>query len=188
MTTAIQTEKTNGLETSSQQQIIGALKQNPQMAAVTFSASNTWLGATRSRSNISRFSLGGQECRHQADFRLDTDLPVQFLGTDQGPTPAEYALQALAACMNTTMIYNCAARGIEVRSSTAFVEGDMDCRGFVRIQDAARAGYGAVRVRFEVDADAPAEIIAELAKGSPMFDVFSQPVPVEVEVSAAATD
>ena len=44
------------------------------------------------------------------------------MGSDLGPAPTEHALQALAACMTTTMVYNCAARGIQVRSVESEVE------------------------------------------------------------------
>ncbi|MFT6594349.1 MAG: hypothetical protein ACJAT3_000310 [Akkermansiaceae bacterium] len=47
-------------------------------------------------------------------------------------TPTEHALQALAACMTTTMIYNCAARGIEVRSVESEVQGEMNAAGFFK--------------------------------------------------------
>jgi uncharacterized OsmC-like protein len=185
MTTTTQIELTNGLDTAAQQQIIGALTNNAQLAQVTFHAQNNWMGSTTTRSTISRFSIGGQDCTHDQELKVDTDLPGPFLGSDQAPAPAEHALQALAACMNTTMVYNCAAQGIEVRSSTAFIEGELDSRGFLRIDGSPRAGYRSIRVRFEVDSDASPELIEALVRQSPMFDVFANPVPIDVAIEPA---
>ena len=109
-----------------------------------------------------------------------SNLPKPFLGTDQAPTPAEYALHALAACMNTTMVYNCSARGFEVRSSSVQIEGDLDARGFLRTDDDIEAGYKAVRVQFKVDTGGDPEIIENLIKGSSMYNVFTTPIPIEL--------
>ena len=63
----------------------------------------------------------------------------------------------------------------------------LDCRGILRIESEARAGYGAVRVRFEVDSDVSPELIEDFVKGSPMFDVFINPVSVEVSCETPTT-
>lgn len=180
MITTTQIQLTNGIAPASQQQIIDGLTKNTDMAQVTFRAQNNWMGSTATRSTVSSFAIGGQDCAHNQELTVDTDLPTPFLGADQAPSPAEHALQALAVCMNTTMLYNCVAQGIEVRSSTAHIEGDLDCRSFLRIDGGPRAGYRSIRVRFEVDSDASPELIEALVKQSPMHDVFANPVPVEV--------
>ncbi|MCB1122541.1 MAG: OsmC family protein [Verrucomicrobiae bacterium] len=185
MNTDTQTDTTNGINSKAQNQINEALKHNPAMAQITFQASNEWKGGTSSRSRISRFSMAGGSHPHKQAFEVDTDLPMPFLGSDRAPTPAEYALHALAACMNSTMVYNCSARGITVRSSAAEIEGDLDARGFVRLDDSIRAGYQTIRIHFKVDADAPREVIEDLLKGSPMFDVFSRSVPIQLELETS---
>ncbi len=172
----------NGIDNATQRQIMTALGSKPELAQVGFKASNTWENGTRTQSRISQFSMAGQANPHSQEFTLQTDLPKPFLGTDTAPTPAEYALHALASCMNSTMVYNCAARGIEIRSSKAVVEGDLDARGFLRVSDETNAGYQAVRIRFEVETDAPRETIEDLIKGSPMFDVFTRPIPASVDL------
>ncbi|MGY8695580.1 MAG: OsmC family protein, partial [Verrucomicrobiia bacterium] len=109
-----------------------------------------------------------------------SNLPKPFLGTDQAPTPADYALHALAACMNTTMVYNCAARGFEVRSSSVQIDGDLDARGFLRMDDDIEARHKGVRVEFKVDSDGDPEVIEDLIKGSSMYNVFTTPIPIEL--------
>lgn len=178
--------KINGIDNNAQQQILAALAGNVEMAQVSFRATNAWEGGTQTKSRISEFSMAGRTSPHASEFQLVTDLPGPFLGSDSAPTPVEYALHALAACMNSTMVYNCTARGIEIRSSKAVVEGDIDARGFLRISDETRAGCKAVRIRFEVDTDAPRESIEDLLTGAPMFDVFTNSVPVAVDLNIAS--
>ena len=182
MKTETTSNTTNGIDTPTQKKIIETLGKQPPMAQVLFSVDNTWKGGTRSTSSFTTFTAAGQEHHHETPLRVETDMPGVFLGSDQAPTPTEHALQALASCMNTTMVYNCAAQGIEVRSSRVHIEGEMDARGFLRIEDHIRPGFETVRAQFEVDADAPDDVIQQLIQGSPMFDVFSNPVPVTVQL------
>lgn len=176
----------NGFDTTAQKQIFAGVSQNPEMAKVTFQVSNDWIRGSKTESKVSSFMMGGKTLAHKAEHKVVSDMPGQFLGSDSGPTPAELALQALAACMNSTMLYNCAARGIGVRSSVAYAEGDLDARKYLHIQSDERAGYRRIRVRFEVDTDATAEELKSLSTASPMFDVFTNGVPVEVELAVAS--
>jgi hypothetical protein len=84
--------------------------------------------------------------------------------------------------MTTTMVYDAAARGIRVESVESRLEGDLDLHGFLGLKDDVRKGYKDVRVSFKVKADATPEQLAELTKYSPVFDIFSNPVPVSVDV------
>jgi uncharacterized OsmC-like protein len=182
MKTTQSTDSANGIDTVTQAQIIDAMTQRPALAAVQFRVENTWQGATRTRSAVASFSAAGQEHVHANTHHTASDLPGPFLGSDTAPTPAEHLLQALAACMNSTMIYACAARGIAVRSSQATITGDLDARGFLRIDDAVTRGFGAIRVRFAVDADADAATIRDLLEGSPMFGTVTTATPVALEL------
>ena len=68
------------------------------------------------------------------------------------------------------------------------VEGDIDLRGILGISDEVRNGYEGIRVRFEIEGDAPAEklrqIVEQSRARSAVFDVLTNGVPVAVEVAA----
>jgi len=91
-------------------------------------------------------------------------------------------LHALAACLTTTMVYHAASRGIAIKTVSSELEGDIDIRGFTGLSDKVRKGYHHVRVRLRVESDASAEQLAELAKFSPVYDIVSNSLPVEVTV------
>lgn len=185
MNTAVEEKTTNGINTEAQQQILGALSEHEHLGQVIFKTENRWTGSTCSESEFTEFEAAGQQHTHKTAHRVQSDMPAAFLGADTAPTPAQFGLHALASCMNSTLIYNCAARGITVRSSEVHIEGHLDARGFLQIAENNRNGFQGVSVQFNVDADASAETIRELIQAAPMLDVFTNPVPVNLDLNMA---
>jgi hypothetical protein len=60
--------------------------------------------------------------------------------------------------------------------------GDLDLNGFLGLKEDVRPGYQRIRATFRLKSDAPAEQLKELVKFSPVYDVVSKSVPVEVRV------
>ena len=69
----------------------------------------------------------------------------------------------------------------EVESTLA---GDIDIQGLLGMSEKVRNGYEKIKVTFKVKSNAPKEKIRELVelaqKRSPVFDIISNPTPVEV--------
>lgn len=80
-----------------------------------------------------------------------------------------------------------AALGIELDSVTSSYAGDLDLRGFLGMDPNVRNGYEQVRVTFRIESKAPREKLEEFVRiarqRSPVFDIFTNPVPVEVELA-----
>jgi hypothetical protein len=74
--------------------------------------------------------------------------------------------------------------GVRFRACNRWLEGDLDLRGFLGLSDQVRKGYSEVRMRMEVDTDAPAETLRELAGYSPVYDIVSGSLPVRLEIVA----
>ena len=68
------------------------------------------------------------------------------------------------------------------------VEGDIDLRGILGLSPDVRNGYDGIRVRFEIEGDAPPEklrqIVEQSVARSAVYDVLTHGVPVEVSVNA----
>jgi uncharacterized OsmC-like protein len=174
---------TNGVNVTQLAATLDAIKQTPSLAAFQFRAKNQWLGGGLNRSTIQDFYGAGQEDTSRGKpFTLEADEPPVLLGGDRGANPVEFVLHALAACMTTTMAYHAAARGIEIGAIESELEGDLDLRGFLGLSDTVRKGYHDVRVKFRVESDAAPEDLAELAKFSPVYDIVSNSLPVDVRV------
>jgi uncharacterized OsmC-like protein len=95
----------------------------------------------------------------------------------------EHLLNALAACMTTSMVYQAAIRGIKLDGVESELEGDIDLRGFLGLTDEVRKGYQEIRVTFKVDTDADnIERLKALSKLSPVYDVVSKGTKVVVNI------
>ena len=169
----------NGINVTSISDTIKAVQEDKELAMFQFRATNKWLKGGHNRSRIKGFYGFGMENEPRADsFVLDADLP----GHDAGPTPLDSILHALTACLTTTMVYHAASKGISIKAVDSESEGDLDLRGFLGISDNVRKGYQGIRVQMRVESDAKAEMLCELAKHSPVYEMVSSSVPVDLTV------
>jgi len=62
------------------------------------------------------------------------------------------------------------------------LEGDLDVRGFLGMSTSVRKGYQAIRMHMRVKTAASPEVLRQLAEFSPVHDVVSRSVPVELTI------
>ncbi len=74
-----------------------------------------------------------------------------------------------------------------MRDGTVRAEGDLDFRGTLGVAKDAPVGFRAIRLRFDLDTDAPPEQVAKLIQLTERYCVVYQTLknPPPVEVSAA---
>jgi uncharacterized OsmC-like protein len=179
----------NGVDTKALFATIDAVKGQPELAKFQFRASSRWLAGTHSRSRAEAFSGAGGTHRHERDFQLDADHPKVLTGGGAGPTPVEFLLHGLAACLTAGIANIAAARGVTLQEVESTVEGDIDLRGILGLSKDVRNGYQGIRVTFRVKGDAPAEKLREIVEQSrarsAVFDVLTSGTRVEIDVDAA---
>ena len=141
-------DRVNGVDTATLFATIDAVRAQPGLAGFQFRVTNRWVSGTHNRAVIRGFYGAGQEHAHDRDTVLDADHPAVLVGSDQGPTPAEYLLHALGACLMSGLGNIAAARGIQLDEVTATVEGDIDLRGILGLDPAVRNGFQGIRVQF----------------------------------------
>jgi len=66
-------------------------------------------------------------------------------------------LEALVACAGVTLRAVATALAVDLRDATVKAEGDLDVRGTLGVAKDAPVGFREVRLRFELDTDAPPE-------------------------------
>ena len=182
----------NGVDTAQLFGTLDAIKAEPSIARFQFRARNRWIDGAHNRTTIRDFYAANQEDTSRAkEFVLDAGEPAILLGTDTGPNPAEYLLHALAACLTTSLVYVAAARGVKLTEVESTLEGDMDVRGALGLDDDYRNGFERIRVSFRVKGDAPEENLREVVERaqlpSAVFDIVSNGVSVDVEVTPSGT-
>ena len=161
---------------------IARMKEDGSLAAFKFSARNEWVEGTASKSSIYEWYGAGSDQVHVQEFEFTADHPT--LGHGHGPTPQEYVLHALAACITAGVATGAAARDIALRKVSSKVIADIDVRGVLGIDPDIRKGFSDVRVEFEVDADAEPDVIdalvAAATKYSAVYDMLANPTSVTV--------
>ena len=180
-------EPRNGVNTPALLATINAVRETPALAKFRFRASNRWITGTYSESRVESFTGAGGEHNHQKEFRYGADHPAVLVGEDRGPTPIEFLLLGLAACITAGVGNIAAARGVTLTSVESQVEGDIDLQGILGLSDKVRNGYERIRVSFTIAGDAPPEKLREIVEQSrarsAVFDVLTNGVPVDISVN-----
>jgi uncharacterized OsmC-like protein len=176
----------NGVDTAALFATLDAVKQAPAAARFQFRAHNQWHSGTHTRSAITDFFGVGEERAHQRSFTFDADHPAVLVGQDHGPTPVEFVLHALAACLTAGLANIAAARKVRLTEVRSTVTGDIDLNGILGLDPEVRNGYQQLTVRFTIKGDAPAHKLRELLEQSQarsaVYDVITNQVPVTIEV------
>ena len=145
-----------------------AVDADAAKAHVVFAAEGTLVGVTEVDIRTGRHT-----------FKVDE--PRSLGGGNVAANPMQYALAALGSCQAITYRVWAAQLGVELDSVTVRVEGDLDIRGLVGM-DQVRPGFSAVRVEVSVTGPETRERYTELAAAvdahCPVLDLFSNPVPV----------
>jgi uncharacterized OsmC-like protein len=91
-------------------------------------------------------------------------------------------LQALVACAGVTLRSVAVNRGVEI-TGTIHAEGDLDFRGTMGVDRHAPVGFTSIRLRFDLQSDAPQEeldkVIATTERYCVVYQTLLSPPPVD---------
>jgi uncharacterized OsmC-like protein len=181
----------NGVDTPTLLATINAVGDQPELAKFQFRATNRWMAGTHSRTTMHTFSGAGGEHTHKQTTMADGDHPAVLCGKDDGPTPVEWVLHALATCLTAGIANIAAARGVTLRKVESMLEGDIDLRGILGLSQDVRNGYQNLHVTFVVEGDAPRakleEIVQQAKARSAVYDIITNGIPVTI-VTRAETE
>ena len=95
-------------------------------------------------------------------------------------------LEALVACAGVTLKAVATALEIPLKSGAVAAEGDLDFRGTLGVARDAPVGFAQIRLRFDLDTDAPQDKLDQLLKLTERYCVVYQTIksgpPVEVSL------
>jgi len=95
-------------------------------------------------------------------------------------------LEALVACAGVTLKAVATAIDIPLKSGTVSAEGDLDFRGTLGVAKEAPVGFAQIRLRFDIDTDAPQDKLDQLLKLTERYCVVYQTIrsgpPVEISM------
>jgi uncharacterized OsmC-like protein len=164
-----------------------ALTSQPEAAAFQWRATCEWVRGTHSRTTCTDFSGLGADHVHRQAYTIDADHPEVFASEDNGPTPPEIVLSALASCLTAGVATVASNRGVQLHSVKATVTGGMDLQGILGIDADVRNGFDRIAVTYDIDADASRAdleaILAQSQKRSAVFDIVTNPTTVQVSLA-----
>lgn len=105
-------------------------------------------------------------------------------GSGMEACSGDMLLEALVACAGVTMKAVATAIGVELKSAHVRAEGDLDFRGTLGVEREAPVGFRDIRLRFDVDSDAPQEKLDQLLKLTERYCVILQTLRAAPPVAA----
>jgi len=145
----------NGVDTTALFATLDAVKSDPEIAQFQFRAENTWINGTHNRTVIHRFFGAKQELEHRQPTVLEADHPNVLVGADNAPTPVEYLMHAIAACLTAGIANIAAARRVNLTEVSSTVEGDINVMGLLGLDTSVRNGYAGLRLTFTMRGGSP---------------------------------
>ncbi|MCA0938688.1 OsmC family protein [Salipiger pacificus] len=177
----------NGVDVPTFLATLGVVGETPQIAQFTFRADGEWLSGTHSRTAFTGFHGAMQEMQHRRDYAVECDHPQVLCGADNGVTPVELLLAALASCITAGIGNIASIRQVKLHAVETKIEGDINLNGILGLDKSARNGFTGVRMAVKIRGDAPQEKLREIVEQSvarsAVFDVLSNGVPVSVEMA-----
>src|SRR6186713_2556102 len=85
-------------------------------------------------------------------------------------------LEALVACAGVTLKAVATALDVPLKSGKVSAEGDLDFRGTLGVAKDAPVGFAAIRLRFDVETDAPPDKLDALLKLTERYCVVYQTI------------
>jgi uncharacterized OsmC-like protein len=178
----------NGVDVATLFATLDAVRAQPELASFQFRSSNRWVSGARSQNRPMGFAGTGQEHERERTFVFDADHPVALNGTDEGPTPVEFLLYALASCITAGIATVAAARGVTLTRVESRVTGDIDLQGLLGLSHEVRNGYEHMRMEVTIEGDASEEELRTIVEGSrarsAVYDALTNGMPVEVVVAS----
>lgn len=120
------------------------------------------------------------------DHVIYADQPTQAGGQDSGPTPLEYLLFSLAACIASIGRIVANQRKINLRSMELKVKGQLDLEALMGKSQETRPGFGGITVTAKIDADLSQEekeeFLHEVDSRCPVSDNIINSTPISLEL------
>jgi uncharacterized OsmC-like protein len=95
-------------------------------------------------------------------------------------------LEALVACAGVTLKAVATAIDVPLRAGSVSAEGDLDFRGTLGVAKDAPVGFAQIRLRFDLDTDAPQDKLDQLLKLTERYCVVYQTIrngpPVDIRL------
>ncbi|HXW81375.1 MAG TPA: OsmC family protein [Acidimicrobiales bacterium] len=167
----------NGLHPERLEDVIESLKDDNNLKAFSgpWRSRVTWEGGFRAKA-------------HTRTHTVEFDEPEGLDTKDTAASAHEHLLSAVGACLTVGFILNATRQGIRVRNLEVALEGNFENILKWADLDEGNPGYGGIKAKLFVAADADEDVLRELWKkavdGSPVTQTVIRPTKVEADFEA----
>ncbi len=175
----------NHVDTKSLFEAMDSIRQNPANGIAEYGVSLDWDQGVRANVKTLDMKVGSDIIPRP--FTWVVDEPPQLLGDSEGPTPQEYLMSGVGACIMVGFVVNASVKNVEIRSLEVTVRGSLDLAGFMNLRDDAEIKMLGMEYHIVVDADADDELLAEIQEAAVNFSPNAMTVAHGVPLSGNLT-
>jgi len=161
-----------------------AISETPSAGIATYGVNLNWQSGVRANVTTLPMNVGGEEI--QRDFSWIVDEPPQLLGESKGPTPQEYLMSGVGACIMVGFVVHASIKNIDIKCLNVKVTGGLDLAGFLDLRDDAKVEMSGIEYEIQIDANATPEVLAEIERSavdfSPNAMTVSRGIPLSGKV------
>jgi uncharacterized OsmC-like protein len=173
--------RVNGIDVDALHGVVEEVREDPACGNFQFRVRSSWTGQTKSRHEVDGYRAGKKWVKRS--FAVETDEPVELLGTDAAPSPQELLMAAFNACIMVGYVTGAALRGIRLELLEVETEGELDLRGFLNLDPHVLPGCESVRYTVRIKGDGTPEQFEEIhetvVKTSPNYFTVSRPIRID---------
>jgi uncharacterized OsmC-like protein len=152
----------NGIDVAGLNGARDAIRQEPAAGIARYGVLLNWQDGTKIEAQATPMSVG--QDRIERNFKWTIDEPPQLLGNSTGPTPQEYLMSGVAACIMVGFVVNAAVHDIKINRLAIRMEGSLDLAGFLNLRPDAQVKMGGLTYEIEVAADASKADLEKVAE------------------------
>jgi uncharacterized OsmC-like protein len=162
----------NGIRADHRRELLARLSDRDRVSRFSgpWNVRTTWRGG---------FRVDATARGHHIEF----DEPADLTARDSAPTPHEYVLAAVAACVTDGVVLHATAAGIRIRHLEIDVNGTFEnILKWAGLVADGNPGFGGLEIVGSITADADESTVAELwdraIAGSPVAQTISRPTAI----------
>ena len=180
----------NGVNLTSIENLVGAIKETPTLANVQFQAKSTWGGSTKAVVSIGPCIAGGQDISPpERKFTMTVDEPGVLGGDDSAPNPVEYLAAALCGCLTAGIATNAALFDVKLDRIEVEVAVNFDINGVLGLVKETPSGPLSLHYKVKLAGPGAAEAMERckttIDRKSPIKNAINLPLHVTTEFELA---
>lgn len=162
-----------------------AISKEPKAGIAAYGVQLDWQSGVRAIVKALPMSVG--ETTIERDFTWVVDEPPALLGESKGPTPQEYLMSGVGACIMVGFVVHSSIKNIELRSLKVVLRGSLDLAGFLNLRADAKIEMLGIQAEIHVDADADDAVLNEIRDAAVNFSPNAMTVSRGIPLSCSVT-